>query len=460
MIPDARTEEEIARLREENRRLRKTVDILVNRVEREIDQQGHEFMLFQTAVNLEEMVRTRTEELERLNNRLVEELTFRQKVEEDLREAKQSAEEADRSKTKFLAAASHDLRQPLNAARIFIDSLKEETLGTPQQHLVDRISQSLTTLSQLLDALLDISQLDAGGIRPTFEHFSILPLMSRIAADYTTLAAQRGLRFSVFMQDKVVLSDQRLLETILRNFLSNAIRYTPAGHVLFGGRRRGPFLQLEVWDTGIGIAEEKISLIFDEFARVHADPSLGKRGIGLGLSIADRIARILGHQILVRSRPGKGSVFALKIPLGDPKRARDADAAPFTQESPTGKIIAVIDNDDAALEALRRPLEKWGYIVICGIDTETVLTQLIEHDQYPDCIIADYHLWGTRKGTDAIKEIRAEFDEIIPSLIVTSDTSYALRQELTALSLPVLHKPLQTDELRRQVEALLARAPS
>jgi len=462
------TDEEIRRLIMENARLNKTVQVLMDRVEQEMDQQQDSFTIFQTAIKLEETVNQRTNELSDLNNRLMKELAEREKVEKKLQIAKKQAEEANKSKTTFLAAASHDLRQPLNAARLFVGSLTGADISTENAHYISRIGSSLDALDDLLSVLLNISQLDSGGIVPRFCHFRLQELLDRIIPDYVRTGQEKGLRVRMVPTSKIIYSDPRLLETILRNFLSNAIRYTKNGGVLIGCRGRGDKVIIQVIDTGIGIKENQLEDIFEEFTQVHEDRSVGGRGIGLGLSIVRRISNLLDAGIRVSSRFGAGSLFGIVLPQGEkqslchPYADRSEDT--ILPESLAKQIIAVIDNDEDVLEGMKALLGRWNCEIIAGPSADICLAQLIEQDKIPDIIIADYHLDGDHTGISATEEIRAEYTGLcpapIPAIIITSDRDPALDILMKRKKLPLIYKPVAAAALHALIKHLLAENPA
>lgn len=440
----------IAELEHDNAKLNKMVQVLMERVERNVDQQGDAFTLFQTAITLEETVRERTRALKVLNDRLRRELQERERIEAALTVAKRQAEEANASKTKFLAAASHDLRQPLNAARLFVATLGEKELDGEGAKLVGRTTTALDALDELLSVLLDISQFDAGGIKPVISDFRLAGMLSRIIPEYATLGQKKGLEVRLVSTGAVLQTDSRLLETMLRNLLSNAIRYTEAGKVLVGCRRTRHGTRIEVWDTGIGIEAQHLETIFEEFTQVHKTP-MGGRGIGLGLSIVQRVGKLLDLRIAVRSTPGAGSMFSIEIPSGQAGNVVEEKPVDQLHRSPaplTGHLVAVIDNDREVLDAMAGLLQSWGARVVVAASPGEALVDIIGQDQRPDLIIADYHLDGDLKGPDAIGEINAEFEGAIPALIVSSDRSAHLRESLQKLGLSLLHKPIQPARLR------------
>jgi signal transduction histidine kinase/CheY-like chemotaxis protein len=447
----------LARLREENAALRKTLAVLKERVERDMDQRGDAFTLFETAIALEDTVRSRTRELNALNQRLRDELQERKQVEEALRAAKQAAEDANRSKTKFLAVASHDLRQPLNAARLFLGAMSSAELPPEQAQLVGRISASLDALDDLLTALLNVSQLESGGIRPSPSDFLLSTLLERIVPEYVELGAAKGLRVRLSPCRAAVRSDYRLLETILRNFLSNAIRYTLRGGVLIGCRKRRKSVIIEVWDSGIGISDDQRETIFQEFKQAHDDTIMGRRGIGLGLYIVKLISGLLGHPVTVRSTPGAGSVFAIEVPLGEPAPA-DPDSGPPWPAKPVHRpLVVIIDDDPQVCAGMVALLQSRGHRTVSAPSADLALAQLIEQDRRPDLLIVDYHLAGGRKGPDAINEIQAEYEDKIAALVITSDRDTTLHNRFKALGIPLLYKPIRPARLLSLMNHLLTR---
>lgn len=455
------SDDEVKRLIRENVRLNKTVQVLMDRVEQEMDQQQDSFTIFQTAIKLEETVNQRTNELNDLNSRLMKELGEREKIEKKLQIAKRQAEEANKSKTTFLATASHDLRQPLNAARLFTGSLADSEIGAKNAQYVARIGSSLDALDDLLSILLNISQLDSGGIIPTFCHFRLQDLLDRVVPDYIQTGQEKDLRVRMVPTTSIIYSDPRLLETILRNFLSNAIRYTKEGGVLIGCRAHHDKITIQVIDSGIGIKENQLEGIFEEFIQVHEDHAIGGRGIGLGLSIVQRISALLEARVQVSSEIGKGSMFNITLSKGEVGKVSrpyaDPAAAITLPNSLGGRIIAVIDNDEDVLDGMKALLGKWGAEIIPGISADIALAQLIEQDKTPDLIIADYHLNGEDTGIEAIEEIRAEYTGIIPAIIITSDRDADLEDMLKTKKLPLVHKPVVAASLHALIRHLVSK---
>ncbi|HVS75847.1 MAG TPA: ATP-binding protein [Steroidobacteraceae bacterium] len=451
-------EKRLTRLREENLAMRKTVRALMDRVERAVDDQGTPFSWFQAAAKLEEAVRQRTEQYEKLNARLSRELESRREIELALKQAKQQADLANQSKTRFLAAASHDLRQPLNSAVLFLESIDEEALRESDRSLVHRSRLALASLNNLLGTLLDVARLDSGGIEPRLADFPVGALLDRLGPEFQAVARSAGIELEIVRSRVWVHTDLRLLETVLRNFISNAIRYTPRGRVVVGCRRRSQGLMIGVYDTGIGIEREHLDAIFDPYYQVpHGDRRSGV-GIGLGLSIVSRIVRMLSLERIVRSHPGTGSMFAVVVPYGSASADLPAD---LTAESPVlvqhcrPLTVVVIDDSPEALLGMSAVLEKWGCRPVTAANPTDAVVHLISSDLEPDLVISDYHLAGGLKGDAAIAQVRQEFDRAPATLIMTSDPDPRLRERLQSQGLAVLEKPLNLAKLR----ALIGRLP-
>lgn len=447
-----------AELREENVALRKTVRALMARVERAIDSQGTAFSWFQAAAKLEETVRQRTEQYESLNVRLKRELESRREIELALKQAKQQAELANQSKTRFLAAASHDLRQPLNSALLFLESIDEAAVGEGDRALLLRARVALVSLNNLLGTLLDVARLDAGDIEPHITDFPIAALIERIGPEFEAVARSVGIDLRLLPSKAWVRTDPHLLETVLRNFISNAIRYTPGGRVRVGCRRRADGLMICVYDTGIGIERQHLDAIFDPYYQVPNEARRSSTGIGLGLSIVSRIARLLSLGRMVRSNPGKGSMFAVTVPYG----ARDSQTAARNTWQTSSRTalpgrtlnVVVIDDNPDVLLGMSAILGKWGCRAVTASLATDAVVRLIGADAEPDLIVSDYHLGNGVKGDEAIEEIRREFDGTIPAVIMTSDPDPALRKRLHKRGLTVLDKPLNLAKLRAMIERL------
>ncbi|SMH33439.1 PAS domain-containing hybrid sensor histidine kinase/response regulator [Azospirillum agricola] len=380
-----------------------------------------------------------------------------------LQQAKAEAEAANASKTRFLAAASHDLLQPLNAARLFVSALEEsvrEAAPGPDQRaaegaMADNAAAALRSTEMLLGGLLDISSLDAGNVRAKIRTFAIGELLSGLGVEFSALAQERGLTLRVVGCGAVVRSDPQLLRRVLQNFLANAIRYTPKGRVLLGCRRRGGALRIEVWDTGPGIPENKRGEVFEEFRRLGgdgagsvADHRLGPGGLGLGLAIVDRIAKLLGHPVTLRSTLGRGTGFAVEVPVAEHRAvsaARPA-AAPAGQLA-GGLLVLCIDNEEAILAGLRALLGQWGCRVATASGVEGALAAL--DGALPDVVCVDYHVGGGLTGLMVLERLRELWDRPVKGLLITADRSEIVRAEAERAGCGVLYKPVKPASLRR-----------
>ncbi|WP_137889146.1 hybrid sensor histidine kinase/response regulator NahK/ErcS' [Pseudomonas sp. 2FE] len=416
--------------------------------------------LHQAYQNLEQRVRERTSELTDLNGQLQREIDERSQVELRLREAKREAEQANLSKTKFLAAVSHDLLQPLNAARLFTSALLERCEPSSSQGLVRNISNSLEDVENLLGTLVDISKLDAGVIKPDIAPFAVSELLDNLATEFRQAAGSAGLSLHFVPCSALVRSDVQLLARILRNLLSNAIRYTPSGHILLGCRRRRQSLSIEVWDTGIGIAEDKLGEIFQEFKRGDVQRPDQDRGLGLGLAIVDKIAQMLGHRIHVVSTLGKGSRFAIEVPRAKhaPKaRPESQDSSERLLERLHGSRVWVLDNDAAICAGMRTLLEGWGCQVVTALSEEDLARQVDNFHAEVDLLIADYHLDDGRNGVDAVAAINARRGTPLLALMITANYSNELKLQMRVLGHTLMHKPVRPMKLKTAMSHLLER---
>lgn len=406
---------------------------------------------------LERRVAERTAELTDLNAKLRQEIFERAKIEEALRVAKAEAEIANLSKTKFLAAASHDLLQPLNAARLFVAALLERPLGGKESEFAGRIDGALKSVEALLATLLDISKFDAGAVSVERAEFDIGDVLSSLEHEYAPIAREAGLEFRVASCSAVVLSDPALLARIVRNFVSNAIRYTPSGRILLGCRRRGRMLRIEVWDTGLGIPEASLSEIFQEFRQL-GNRHGREKGFGLGLAIVQRIAKALGHPITVRSSVNSGSVFAVEVPLGvgaaTPKRRGHLAAS--VANTVSGALVAVIENDEVVSEGMRVLLEGWGCEIVGAFDGDDVVRYADDRGRWPGLLIADYHLDDGRTGVQAIGRIREASGSPIPGIIITADRSPEVLRLVRSSGFFLLNKPIRPAKLRALMSHILA----
>lgn len=416
--------------------------------------------LHQAYQNLELRVRERTAELTTLNQQLLREIEERSRVESRLREAKAEAERANLSKTKFLAAVSHDLLQPLNAARLFTSALLERRDPQASSALVRNVSNSLEDVENLLGTLVDISKLDAGVIKADIAPFALSELLENLAAEYAQVARSEGLELHFVACSALVRSDIQLLARILRNLLSNAIRYTRQGRVVLGCRRQGRWLSIQVWDSGMGIAAERLEEIFQEFKRGEEQRPDQDRGLGLGLAIVEKIAGILGHRIGVRSWPGRGSVFSVQVPISAsaPLPAPRPELGDALLERLQGARIWVLDNDAAICAGMRTLLEGWGCQVITALSEEDLARQVDDYRAEADLLIADYHLDQQQNGIDAVARINARRALAIPAMMITANYSNELKQQLRELGHTLMHKPVRPMKLKTAISHLLSPA--
>jgi signal transduction histidine kinase/CheY-like chemotaxis protein len=380
----------------------------------------------------------------------------------ELLRQKEAAEEANIAKSRFLAVASHDLRQPLHALGLFVQALQESSIAAHERHLVGNIRRSVDAMEELFDALLDISRLDAGIVRPGFETFGLATLFDRLSFEFGPVAKQKGLSLSVMKTSVYICSDPRLVERIVRNLVSNAIRYTDRGSLLLGCRRQQGGLRIEVWDTGRGIPAEKHREIFREFAQLDAVDQDPHKGLGLGLAIVERLAKLLDHEIRLRSIPGKGSVFSVAVPRG---REEDVIANTAVEHTTafdlTGVLVLVIDSEPAVRQAMEALLGKWHGEVITAASGAEMKAKLPLVRRVPSLIISDYRprapaTLGSGPTLAAIDMLRGEFNTEIPAVLLTGDigTEHSDRDQEVA-GLPVLQKPLNPAKLRTLIANLL-----
>jgi signal transduction histidine kinase len=404
---------------------------------------------------LEGRVAERTAALTLLNAQLQQEIAERREIERALQVAKSEAEQANLSKTRFLAAASHDLLQPLNAARLFASALAELKHPPRIRLLIDNVDASLRAVEDLLGTLLDISKLDAGAVKPEVAAFPITALIGALATELKVQARDCGLALRYVPCGAVVRSDIRLLRRILQNFLTNAIRYTASGGVLLGCRRCGDALRIEVWDTGQGIPPDKLEAIFEEFHQLQPDKERRDRGVGLGLAIARRAAKMLDHPIHTRSIVGKGSMFAVTVPLGDRAKAVPAPAQPPPGRDLTGAVLLVLDDQPAILAGMRSLLSGWGCIAATAECGDQAIEGLEALSGGPAVVIADYHLGADETGVTAITRIRAALGRRIPGVIITADYTAATQALVRQEGFWLLKKPLNPAQLRALLSRLI-----
>jgi signal transduction histidine kinase/CheY-like chemotaxis protein len=398
-----------------------------------------EYALTEANEGLEQRVAERTHELSQLNVALTD--------------AKSTAEAANQSKTRFLAAVSHDLMQPLNAARLFSAALshQDDGLSSEAQKLVHHLDTSLRSAEDLISDLLDISRLENGKINPDPKPFVLNELFDVLGAEFKALARDQGLKFRVRGSTLRVNSDSKLLRRVLQNFLTNAFRYAK-GPVLLGVRRRKGELCLEVWDRGPGIPEDKQRVIFEEFKRLDSHQTRAEKGLGLGLAIADGLCRVLGHTLQVRSWPGRGSVFSVSVPLARAQIAVPAKVVELNGRLPSGAQVLCIDNEDSILIGMNSLLTRWGCQVWTARNRDECATLLSEGIR-PQLALVDYHLDNGETGTELMAWLRTRLGEPVPGVVISADGRPEMVAQVHAAGLDYLAKPVKPAALR----ALLSR---
>ncbi|WP_420022764.1 hybrid sensor histidine kinase/response regulator [Cereibacter azotoformans] len=444
---------------------------LIDRLDRADASRGSHWMLFQTAAVLEQELLARNRDLEQA-------LAHLEAVNRELALARETADEANRSKTRFLRAASHDLLQPLSAAKLFLSHLSETVSEPLQVDLVTRIATAFDSTEELIRALLEISRLDSVRLDISSERVSLGRLFQRLMVDFQNDAEARGLELRFVISSATVMSNPVFLRRIAQNLISNAIKYTRTGRVLVGARREGADVWLEVHDTGPGIAPEDRERIFNEFERLAPDGE--EPGTGLGLSIVRRACLRLGHEIALDSAPGRGSVFRIRLPRAleapgalaagpapaattgavqrlagtppDPMLMADPMAGP-APASLAGRRVLVVENDAAMRDAYALLLRRWGMVVATADGTQAALAQVAGF--VPEALVTDYRLDRDDTGLGTIAALRRRLGTRLPALIVTAEPDPQLEAQADRLASALLRKPVSESELRETLSALL-----
>lgn len=364
------------------------------------------------------------------------------------------AERANLAKSRFLAAASHDLRQPIHAQGLFLEVLARSGLTANQSDVLASARAASAASAEMLDTLLDFSRIEAGVVDAQVRPFNLQAVLNKIENELAPQANAKGLVFRSHETHAAVQSDQALVELILRNLVANAIRYTEQGGVLVACRARGSSTWLEVWDTGIGIEPRQQSEIFREFHQLGNAERDRKKGLGLGLAIADGLARTLGHELSLSSRPGRGSVFRLALPNADVPVERHAVASNETPVRLLDVRVLVIDDDEAVRARMLKLLGDWGCRCEAVESIEEALACADTHR--PDLVISDYRLRGQGTGALAISELRAKFGEHLPAILITGDTAPERLRDARAIGITLLHKPVAPSQLYRSLVKVLS----
>lgn len=391
---------------------------------------------------LERRVRERTEELTRVNQQLVQ--------------ATRAAEEANIGKTRFLAAAGHDILQPLNAARLYASVLVDRFREGEAGDLVRNVEASLESVEDIIGAILDISRLDTGALKPEYSTFRLDEIFRALLLEFEPVARERNLRLNFVPTSLTVRSDRRLLRRLLQNLVSNALKYTLTGRVLVGCRRHGSRVVIEVHDTGIGIPASKQKAIFMEFHRLD-DGIRTAKGLGLGLCIVERISRVLDHPVTLRSKMGKGSCFAVEVPSAAPVPVLPSAGEPVavTTSQLDGMLVLTIDNEPNILDGMRRLLESWGCEVLTASNDMEAAQHVTQLGRTPDIMLVDYHL-DQGNGIECAVRLRWKFGRSIPALLITADRSRAVRAEAAERDIGMLNKPVRPAALRAQLARVRA----
>ncbi|MCC6775357.1 MAG: response regulator [Hyphomicrobiales bacterium] len=395
----------------------------------------------------------------RANRILVEALTLRFEnldLIDSVRQEKERAEQANIDKSRFLASASHDLRQPVHALSMFVGALRGRDMDAEARRLTEQIDGSVTALDSLFSSLLDISRLDAGVVQSHPQGFAIAPMLERICRDYEEEAVRKGVRLVARPCALSVHTDPILLERVLRNLVSNAVRYTDRGRVVVGCRR-GARLRIQVCDTGKGIPPDEQERVFQEFYQIENPERDRSKGLGLGLAIVRRLTALLGCPLDVRSRLGKGSIFTVTVPIAT--GARQTSAVPLVAATAAaGGLILVIDDERAIQEAMRSLLAGWGHEVIAAGSCAEMLDRIATCPDVPRLIICDYRLRGGENGIATIRRLQSEYNEDIPAMLITGDTAPDRLQEARESGFLLLHKPVPNSKLRASIGNLVQAA--
>ena len=403
-------------------------------------------------IDLEQRINIRQKKIREINNELTEEIDRRRTVEVELKKAKQEAEEANASKTRFLALASHDILQPLNAARLYLSAMDEQTLSPNNLQLTQKLDTALASTEHLLSTLLQIAKMDQGALQPRFRHVRLSSVLQPLLHEYSVLAEQRGINLKARIHDGVVYTDPTYLRRIVQNFLSNAVKYNrDNGKVLLGVRRRGDYLLIAVYDTGLGITAQQRHRIFDAFYR---GSNTRVEGVGLGLSVAKRMSEQLHCELRLQTVEGSGSCFSVQVPLGNEAQVHEKPAQPNTSDLHQGLTMVCVDDDQENLNAMRALLEKWGCTVETFTSSATALEYAATHPR-PTGILLDYQLGDDEHdGLSLAQELRKLWGDNLSGALVTAMNDDGVRSRARAEQLHFLAKPVKPAALKSLLKYL------
>lgn len=431
-------------------RLERINKALMDRVERLFNQESGSFALFQTAVSLESEVRARTAELNDTLMRMED-------MNRELKSARDTLDAANRMKTRFFTAVGHDVLQPLHAARLTLSTLSELEGGEQGRRLVEQADHALSSIEDMLKTVLDISRLEVGAMQPKLGPVRLDDLLTGLQADFLPLAANKGLDLQVRPTAAVVRTDALMLRRIVQNLIGNAVRYTARGRVRVLTRVIGEQVRIEVWDSGPGISHAERRAIFEEFHRGVGAEALGPHGLGLGLSIVQRMSSVLGHPVGLYSRPNCGTCFHLTLPrtTDQPAQPRPAAIVNPVYGLPAADIL-VVDNEMGSLHALDGLLRQWNCRPSPVHDVEGARRLCGDMARVPDLVIADYHLDRGERGTDVVDIVRHRFGSAVPAIILTADRSRDTAAAIKSRQCELMLKPVRPAELRALVSHLLS----
>ncbi len=378
----------------------------------------------------------------------------------DLAAKKDMAERANFAKSRFFAAASHDLRQPLHALSLFVAALKTRNLLPETQSLIENIEASTSAMESLFNALLDISRLDAGTIEAHPVHFSLRKLLGDLDKQFNAIASEKHLQLRFRTCDVTLYSDPLLIERILANLIANAIRYTDDGGILVACRRRGRMVCLSIYDTGRGIPFDQLDSVFQEFVQLHNPARDRNKGLGLGLAIVSRLGRLLGHRIDVQSRPEHGSVFSIDVPYGDALQIQKPIPAIAPGPIPNDALVVLVDDESAILRGMAELFDNWHIDLITAHSADEAVQWLDTIGRVPDVIVSDYRLPDDTDGIEVIAHIRKKYARDIPAILVTGDTAPDTILRISQAGFPLLHKPLRPAKLRALLTYLIQQSRS